>query len=551
MSGEDIVVDKGLGDYLRAIWRRKWTVLLVGVLAVCVSVGLDSTKTKKYTAKAQVLLVVPGTNTATGTGTGNQKINVPTDIELMTTTQIRRLVRRELGAAPPVTIAEVGTTDVVAISSTAASPRRAALTANSYAANYLKATKDNYVNSLNAQIHQLNGQAYTLQSQIDRLNDQLTHVTGSAAASTESQLSNLLTQQENVKSQLDTLNDQVATASAGTIIVPAIPPAIPSSPKFKTDAAFALGIGLLVGIGLALFRDHLDDRIRSRADLEEAAPGMPVLGMIPEVFDWRDRKAPFLVELSQPRSPAAEAYRSLRTSVQFMSFDRPMKLLLVTSAVAADGKTTTAANLAAAMAEAGSRVVLVSCDLRKPRIHEFFGLPNESGLTKVLIGESELADELQSVPEVEHLTLLGSGPVPPNPSELLAGPRIRQVFAQLGSMFDIVVIDSSPLLPVTDGSILAGLVDAVLLVAASEVSTRRDITRSLEMLARVSANVVGSVLNRSAAGDSYVYYRYGYGYGRYGSRYGYGAPPDPAAPAAIPGAANGNGSGARKDATPG
>ena len=210
---------------------------------------------------------------------------------------------------------------------------------------------------------------------------------------------------------------------------------------------------------------------------------MPVLGMIPEVFDWRDRKAPFLVELSQPRSPAAEAYRSLRTSVQFMSFDRPMKLLLVTSAVAADGKTTTAANLAAAMAEAGSRVVLVSCDLRKPRIHEFFGLPNESGLTKVLIGESELADELQSVPEVEHLTLLGSGPVPPNPSELLAGPWIRQVFAQLGSMFDIVVIDSSPLLPVTDGSILAGLVDAVLLVAASEVSTRRDITRSLEMLA--------------------------------------------------------------------
>ena len=265
MSGEDIVVDKGLGDYLRAIWRRKWTVLLVGVLAVCVSVGLDSTKTKKYTAKAQVLLVVPGTNTATGTGTGNQKINVPTDIELMTTTQIRRLVRAQLGAAPPVTIAEVGTTDVVAISSTAASPRRAALTANSYAANYLKATKDNYVNSLNAQIHQLNGQAYTLQSQIDRLNDQLTHVTGSAAASTESQLSNLLTQQENVKSQLDTLNDQVATASAGTIIVPAIPPAIPSSPKFKTDAAFALGIGLLVGIGLALFRDHLDDRIRSHS----------------------------------------------------------------------------------------------------------------------------------------------------------------------------------------------------------------------------------------------------------------------------------------------
>jgi capsular exopolysaccharide synthesis family protein len=276
---------------------------------------------------------------------------------------------------------------------------------------------------------------------------------------------------------------------------------------------------VLVGLALALLRDYMDDRIRGREELESATRGLPIIGMIPDVSDWRDRREAFLVELARPRSPAAEAYRSLRTSIQFMAVDRPVKLFQITSAAQGEGKTTTSANLAVAMAQAGSRVVLVSCDLRKPRIHEFFGLSNEKGLTSVLLGDMDIHDALDSVAEVSNLSLLGSGPIPPNPSELLVGARARQIFKQLCDEFDVVLLDSSPLLPVADGSVLAGFADAVVLVASANVSTKRDITRSMELLERVTANVVGTVLNRAVAADTYAYYRYGYGYG-------YGAPPE-------------------------
>jgi succinoglycan biosynthesis transport protein ExoP len=169
------------------------------------------------------------------------------------------------------------------------------------------------------------------------------------------------------------------------------------------------------------------------------------------------------------------------------------------------------------MAQAGQEVVLIGCDLRRPRIQEFFGLPNDVGFTSVLVGDATLEDALISVPNVDRLTLLPSGPIPPNPSELLGSPRASQVFSMLGKEADLVIIDSPPVLPVTDAAVLAGKVDAVLLVVAAGGTTKREISRSIEALGRVDAAIVGMVLNKAAESDSYAYYRYGYGYG-YGSR---------------------------------
>ncbi len=167
------------------------------------------------------------------------------------------------------------------------------------------------------------------------------------------------------------------------------------------------------------------------------------------------------------------------------------------------------------MAESGQNVVLVSCDLRRPRIHEFFGLANNFGFTSVLVGDTTLEDALISVPKFGNLTVLPSGPVPPNPSELLGSTKASEVFARLAQAADVVIIDSPPVLPVTDAAVLAGHVDAVVLVAAAQTTTRRDITRSIEVLNRVDAPIVGVVLNGASEADCYVYYRYGdqYGYG--------------------------------------
>ena len=411
------------------------------------------------------------------------------------------------------------------------SPAFAAAAANAYARAYIQVTTQNYVNSQLATERQIQIQITAVQKQIDTI----TTTPGAAtSAQGQAQLSGLYTELSSLQQQLSQL--QVTTAqgaSAGQLVVPAVPSSVPVSPKRAQDAVVAAGVGLLLGLGLALLRDHVDDRIRDVDDLEEAAGGLPTIGLIPALPEWRDRKTPFLVTSERPRSPAAEAYRALRTSIKFMALEHPVKTLQVTSPGATEGKTTTAANLAYAMAESGQRVVLVDCDLRRPRVHEFFHLPNEVGLTSILLGETPIEEALVPVrgnDGHEGLVVLPSGGIPPNPSELLSGERAALLFRHLAESADIVILDSSPVLPVTDAVVLAARVDGVLLVAAAGISTARALTRSLELLGRVDAPVVGTVLNRDPEAVSY-----GYGY-----RYGYNSPPEPAYGG---GNTNGNGNG--------
>jgi len=188
-----------------------------------------------------------------------------------------------------------------------------------------------------------------------------------------------------------------------------------------------LAVGLMLGAGAAFLFEYMDDSIKAKADLERATHGrLPTLGLIPAVPTWRDRDDARLVSLIDPGSGAAEAYRALRTTIQFMALERPISVLQVTSPSAAEGKSTTLANLGVALAGAGQRVVIVCGDLRRPRIHEFFGLANTEGLTSVVLGTLPLSAALQPVPAVPGLTLLASGPLPPNPSELLDSKRTAE-----------------------------------------------------------------------------------------------------------------------------
>lgn len=231
--------------------------------------------------------------------------------------------------------------------------------------------------------------------------------------------------------------------------------------------------------------------------------------MIPAVASWKNRNETRVISRVEPSSPAAEAYRSLRTSINFLGVDRSMRVLQITSSNASEGKTTTIANLAVALARAGERVVIVNCDLRRPRIHDFFDMPDSVGFTNVFLGEMPISAALQSVPGEPNLRVLASGRLPPNPSELLSSPRTEQIFSALKSQNVMVLIDCPPVLPVTDAAVLSSRVDGTVLVASAGSTTGKDLSRALELLGQVGAPILGTVLNGVTAEGGYGY-QYGY-----------------------------------------
>ena len=221
-----------------------------------------------------------------------------------------------------------------------------------------------------------------------------------------------------------------------------------------------------------------------------------------------------MVSVSEPTSPAAESYRSLRTSLQFARQEQQLRTMVVTSPGVGEGKTSVLANLGVVFAQAGERVVLVSCDLRRPMIGEFFGLSEQVGLTSVLLGRQTLIEAVRPVPGFDRLSLLPAGPVPSNPAEMLSSARAAEVFAQLRGRFDLVLIDSPPVLPVTDAAILSRYADATLMLAAAGQTRRTDLHRAVERLDQVGSTILGIVLNKVTK-QTGRYYGYTYTYKPY------------------------------------
>jgi capsular exopolysaccharide synthesis family protein len=516
-TGTDSPATPSFFNSVGILWRRKLLIILVLLVAVAATAGIDKSRTKQYQSTATLYFLAQGVNASSGASTALSPQQLATDVELVQSAPVQAAVSKSLGVpAPAVSVALVGTTQIADLTVQSTDPTFAAKAANAYATAYITQTREQFVNNQLASEASVQKQINSLQTQIDTVQSELSLTSNKGAVSQSSlqaQLTGLYQQQSALKSQLSQLQLTTAQSSSGAqVVTPAVPSATPSSPKIDRDIGIAIVAGLLVGIGFALLRDNLDDRVRGKDQLEQLMPGIPVLGLIPVIGDWRDRKLPFLVARTRPKSPPSEAYRGLRTSIQFMALENPTKVLQITSPSAGDGKTTTSANLAWIMAEAGQRVVLVGCDLRRPRIHEFFGLPNDMGFTSVLLGEAELEDAVLRVPNQPRLQLLPTGPVPPNPSELLSSAKTREIFKALGAYADIVVVDSAPILPVTDAAVLSANADAVLLVVSAGVDSRRNTVRSIEMLNQINAPLVGSVLNRAPETDSYAYYHYGYGY---------------------------------------
>ncbi|HKT02034.1 MAG TPA: polysaccharide biosynthesis tyrosine autokinase [Rugosimonospora sp.] len=281
--------------------------------------------------------------------------------------------------------------------------------------------------------------------------------------------------------------------------------AAPVSPTPVRNAALAAVLGLVAGVGAAALRESLDTTVKTAEMLHELT-GAPVLCAVP--FDVRAKKAPLIIEGSA-RSARAEALRQLRTNLEFVNVDEPPRSIVVTSAVANEGKSTTACNLAIVFAEAGKRVILVDADLRRPRLAEYLGLEGAVGLTNVLAGQAAVDDALQQW-GTSGITVLPSGSVPPNPSELLGSRNMAELLASLGRGFDIVLVDTPPLLPVTDAAVAASRVDGTVLVSRCGRTTAAQARDAAAALAAVDAQVLGTVLNMAPGNGprGYSYYEY-------------------------------------------
>ncbi|GAA3400856.1 polysaccharide biosynthesis tyrosine autokinase [Pseudarthrobacter polychromogenes] len=290
-----------------------------------------------------------------------------------------------------------------------------------------------------------------------------------------------------------------------SVITPASVPSSPSAPNTKLNILFGFLIGAAGGVGLALVRTTLDNRVRGEADLRLVTDS-PLLGGI--AFDNDATKKPLLTQAPH-QSPRAEAFRQIRTNLQFANVSGTARTVLVTSSLPGEGKSTTAANIAIALAEAGQAVCLVDADLRRPMINEYLGLDRNAGLTTALVGAAPVNDLLQPWGD-DHLYVLSSGQIPPNPSELLGSEAMKDLILELEQQFDIVIIDAPPLLPVTDAAVLSQHVGGVVVVVGSHKIKRQDLEKSIRALDMVEANLLGVILNRlpSKGPDAYTYSYY-------------------------------------------
>jgi capsular exopolysaccharide synthesis family protein len=291
-----------------------------------------------------------------------------------------------------------------------------------------------------------------------------------------------------------------------SVITPATVPAAPSAPNTSINLLLGIIFGFGMGIGIAILRGTMDNRVRGEADVRLTTDA-PVLGGIS--FDQSATRTPLLTQTSL-QSPRAESFRQLRTNLQFANVTGQAKTVLVTSSVPGEGKSTTATNLAIALAQAGQTVCLVDADLRRPMVNEYLGLDRSLGLTTALIGSSDVNDLLQQWGD-DNLFVLASGQIPPNPSELLGSEEMKQLILRLEHAFDTVVVDAPPLLPVTDAAVLSQHVGGVILVIGSQKLRRADLEKSLSALKMVGSNLLGVVLNHlPAKGPDAYSYSYSY-----------------------------------------
>ncbi|HEX3393687.1 MAG TPA: polysaccharide biosynthesis tyrosine autokinase [Acidimicrobiales bacterium] len=509
----EVLPELDLRRYLDGLVRRKLTVLAVVVLAVATALAVSFTQSPVYEGKADIVLhlssassLFPGGNVQTQL---DPKLLIDTEIKMIESKPVRDGVTRQLGPHQKVSAARVDETLLIEVDGFGGSPKRAADIANAYARAYIDQRQQQGADELRVAGGALQAQIDDLQKQIDQIDAQ---VNAAPAADREALRSTLATRRDSLANQqslfrqrLDELRvDSGLTSTEVQLVAPATPTKSPVKPTPVRNTLLAVAVGLIFGVGVASVMEYFDDSIRSTDDVTRLT-GLPLLGAIPS-FQAKHAKAKTAAASMHDQDPSVtEAYRSLRTSVQLLGMPRPLKTFQFTSAGPGEGKTTTVAQLALAVAATGRRVVVVDADLRRPTLNEVFDLANDVGLTSVVLGHLPVLEALQPVPGHDTMMILTTGSLPNNPSELLSLKRTSEVIFELESNFDMVLIDSAPVVPVTDSIVLSAWVEAVVMLAAIGTTKRRHLRRAVQLLNQAESPVVGSVVVRVPPETSYGY----------------------------------------------
>ena len=521
-----------LRDYLAVFKRQLVPILAIALLGAAAAAAYTFRRTPVYESSASVLVRAITTNAFDPGSRVDQQLNMFNQRQLAQSEPVAAVAARSLKttATPAQLLVHVkvdvpANSQILRIRYQDTVPLTAQRGADAFAKAYLasreadaRAQATTSQKSLQRDIARFRKQAAAAEKVIgDPDAESSTRQAAQARlAAANNRLEQLLTQLSGFQS-LD--------FTPGTVINAADLPTTPASPNPRLDVGIGLLLGLFLGVVLAFVRDRTDDRLRGREDLAERLD-RPVLAAIPPLskrvrrqgkLRWKRRHRNSLVTLEQPNSPAAETYRTLRTRMARLASQLDINSVMVVSAGVGEGKSTTAANLAVVLSETGKDVLLVSADLRRPRVHQFFGLPNKTGLSNLLTDgtppdkrKDQVADGRQMAAELwsvaPNLWVILSGPLPPHPSALMDSDAMRQFLKEQRDLFDFIVLDCPPALVVADALALAPLADAVLVVADAKESDRDLVSRLKDEVEQGGGRIIGAVLNRSKVAGKRTYY---------------------------------------------
>jgi len=516
----------GIRETFYLFWAWLWVIIVAGLLAGTMAY-LVSMRTRPIYETSTRLLVSdpPAMRSIDYTGIVSSQTMTRTYAEMLVERPVLQGVIDQLSLPrtpeelkESISVELVRDTQLLVVSVQDPNPTLAAEIANTIARVFTDRIRELQSQRYSATREGLAKQVSDMEQQIEDTNQAL--LANGYDPEQQMQLEARLTEYQRLYSNLVTNYEQVRLAEAQTstnVVVsePATVPTIPISPKTARNVALSLLAGMLFAAGVIFAADTLDDTIKNPEELRQKF-GLSILGLI-ACHEAPDEKP---ISLFQPRSPVTESFRALRTNTTFTGVDKPLRRILVTSATPQEGKTTISANLAVVLAQGERKVALVDADLRRPQVHRKFGLQNRLGLSDLFL----LVRPLEMLPhgviqtdETSKLAIITSGKLPPNPAELLTSHKMAQFLEMLNREYDMILLDTPPLLSVTDAAALASNVDGAILVAKPGMTKLKDFQQALEQLKAVNARVLGVVLNEVNPRNR----RYGYYYHRYYSKYSY------------------------------
>lgn len=509
-----------LGQYF-AVIKRWWWLIVACVLVATVSSYLGTLQMPRIYQATATVMVGQALEKANPSG---QDFYISQQLAQTYATMVGRLPLRQAAAealglsyVPAASARNVQGTQLLEISVRDTDPARASAVADEIANQLIKQAPSQKMDDqerqafIQDQLTELEARILSTQAEIDQ--EQARRDAANSARAIQQYDSNIAVLQQKLSDYQSTYASLLLTVQGGTnyitLVEPALVPAKPISPNVQETVLLAGAIGLALAVGGAFLIEYLDDTLKTPEDVERTTE-LATLGGIARIegHDYPEK----LIAVRHPLSPTVEAYRVLRTNLQFSTVDRPARTLMVTSPGPTEGKSVTLANLAVVMAQSGLKVVIADTDLRRPVQHKIFDLPNNHGVSDAILHPNPGTVEHLLETGVDNLWLLPSGHIPPNPAELLGSERMAAVVEELKEYADIVLFDAPPTLVVADAVILSSKVDGVLMVNDAGRTRRHAAGKAVEELRRVKANLLGAVLNRLSGRRNGYYYYYHYYY---------------------------------------